>query len=224
MADRFATLPSGGRGTDRDIDDAEPLLVDEGPSYDRMLLCGGRGTPRFMAICDGSVRDWAGEALPMGRSPMPPRLKLPAFCGGRGTLRPAGDGIDRVCVCGACGVDDPAFRPLEVSPRAAAIWLAAALDDTAGGVMRLTVGRENAPEAGRAPELAFAPSLLSRVGFTFTRLRDWAPFKSFGVRWTEFPWTDKPCWRPFCDMALSAPGLFALAKWLADSAVLAPEK
>jgi len=79
-------------------------------------------------------------------------------------VRPAGAGIDPACVSGACAVEEFCL------PRAAAIWLAAALEDTAGGVIRLTVGRENAPEAGRAPGLAFAPSLLSGVGLTFTRL------------------------------------------------------
>jgi len=75
--------------------------------------------------------------------------------------------------CAPRGSADPLFRPLEASPpRAAAMWLAADLDDTAGGVMRLTVGRENALEAGRAPGLAFAPSMLSRVGLTFIRLKD----------------------------------------------------
>ena len=52
--------------------------------------------------------------------------------------------------------------------------------------MRLTVGRENALEAGRAP-LALEPSMLSRVGLTFTRLKDCAPFKSLGVKWTALP-------------------------------------
>jgi hypothetical protein len=78
--------------------------------------------------------------------------------------------------------------------------------------MWLTVGRENAPEAGRAPGLAFAPSILSRVGLALIRLSDCAPFKSFGDRRAELPWTDKPCCKPFCDMAFNAPGLFILAK------------
>jgi len=67
------------------------------------------------------------------------------------------------------------------------MWLAADLAETAGGVIRLTVGLENALEAGRAPGLAFAPSMLSRVGLAFTRLKDCAPFKSLGVRWAELP-------------------------------------
>jgi hypothetical protein len=52
------------------------------------------------------------------------------------------------------------------------MWLAADLDDTAGGVMRLTVGREKALATGRAPGLAFAPTMLSRVGLTLNRLKD----------------------------------------------------
>jgi len=75
--------------------------------------------------------------------------------------------------CAPRDIADPLFRPLEaVAPRAAARWLAADLDDTAGGVMRLTVGREKALAAGRAPGLAFAPTMLSRVGLTFNRLKD----------------------------------------------------
>ncbi len=38
--------------------------------------------------------------------------------------------------------------------------------------MRLTVGREKALAAGRAPGLAFAPTMLSRVGLTLNRLKD----------------------------------------------------
>jgi hypothetical protein len=89
--------------------------------------------------------------------------------------------------------------------------------------MRLTVGLANASEAGRAPGLAFAPSVLSRVGLTFTRPKDCAPFKSLGVMWTELPWIDNPCCSVLCAAAVSPPGLFALAKCVADSPAR-PEK
>jgi len=78
--------------------------------------------------------------------------------------------------------------------------------------MRLTVGREKVLEAGRAPGLAFAPNVLSRVGLALIRLSDCAPFKSLGVKRAELPCTDKPCCRPLCDIAFNAPGLFMLAK------------
>jgi len=73
--------------------------------------------------------------------------------------------MDPTRVSGECAAEEFCV------PRAAAIWLAAALD-TAGGVIRLTVDRENELEAGRAPGLAFAPNWLSRVGLTFTRFSD----------------------------------------------------
>jgi len=111
----------------------------------------------FMAIWVGSVLDWANEPL----------------ADGLGLVRPAGAGMDPACVSGACAAEEFCVPRTAVDPpRAADIWLAAALDDTAGGVMRLTVGRENALAVGRAPGLAFAPNWLSRVGLTFTRFSD----------------------------------------------------
>ena len=103
-----------------------------------------------------------------------PSRQTPTLCGGRGTLRPPGLGTTR-----HRGSHTRVRWKLLLRAHAA-IWPAAALDDTAGGVMRLTVGRENVPEAGRAP-LVLAPSMLSRVGLTLTRLSDCAPFKSLGV-------------------------------------------
>lgn len=138
-----------------------------------MLFCDEGGTLRFVAICVGSLLGRDDDALFIGRWPaVPPRFTLPILCGGLGIFRPAGAGMDLACVwaaefCAPRDIGDPTFRPL--LPRAIA---AADLADTAGGVIRLTVGLENAPEEGRAPGLAFAPSMLSRVGLTFTRLRD----------------------------------------------------
>jgi hypothetical protein len=66
------TLPSDGRGTERDIGDfdgvAAPDLVLEGSASDRTPFCGGRGTLWFIAICagcDGAFRlDIAGLLTP----------------------------------------------------------------------------------------------------------------------------------------------------------------
>jgi hypothetical protein len=48
MVERLGMLPACGCGTEREVDDIgdDPLepRVDEDPSYDRILLCGGRGT------------------------------------------------------------------------------------------------------------------------------------------------------------------------------------
>lgn len=144
-----------------------------------------------MAICVGSDLDCPDEPNP--------RFEALILCGGRGTFRPAGEGMDLACVSETRpaegfstpraadseprDIGDPLRAP-EDTPRAAATWLDL---DAAGGVIRLTVGRENAPAAGRAPGLAFAPSILSRVGLTLRRLSDCAPFRSFGVKCTELP-------------------------------------
>jgi hypothetical protein len=50
MVDRLVVLPAAGRGTDRELELEKAPRDDEDPSYDRMLLCGGRGTLRFIAI------------------------------------------------------------------------------------------------------------------------------------------------------------------------------
>lgn len=53
-----AGLPSGGRGTDRDIGDAadDPPYLALLPLEGERSLCGGRGTLWFIAICVGSDR------------------------------------------------------------------------------------------------------------------------------------------------------------------------
>jgi len=69
------TLPSGGRGTDRDIGEVEGVTPPdlavapvEGCDSDRTPVCGGRGTLWFIAICagcDGAFRlDIAGLLTP----------------------------------------------------------------------------------------------------------------------------------------------------------------
>ena len=88
-------------------------------------------------------------------------------------MRPAGAGTGLAFVYEARAPEEFCGPRIAPEPaRAAAIWLAAALDDIAGGVMRLTVGRENALDAGRAPARALLPTLVSLVGLTFTRLKD----------------------------------------------------
>lgn len=119
-------------------------------------------------------------------------------------------------------VVDPRLRPPEAPPCAAAVWLAGL--ETAGGVMRLTVGRENALEIGCAPAPALAPSMPSRVGFTFTRLKACAPFTSLGVTRRLLECTGSPRCSVFCETAVNPPGLFRFEKRLAGTPVLAPRK
>jgi len=90
-------LPAGGRGTDRAPGELEggidlAPVAAEGPENGLALLCGGRGTLWFRAIC-GALRLAAG--LPRPRLDIVAELELPRLCGGRGTLRPAGCGSDR---------------------------------------------------------------------------------------------------------------------------------
>jgi hypothetical protein len=158
---------AGGRGTDRDIDEDEGAIA---PDLDDIA---GLLTPRL---------DIA---------------EFPMLCGGRGTDRPAG-----------CGVD---LAPLDSGPRFPAAVVvprpvfceAVNLEALAGGVILLTVGLEATP----APGLALAvdpPSTLERVGDAFgrpilelDRFRK-APFEMLA----RLPATGSPCSRVFRETAV----------------------
>src|ERR1039458_4575762 len=70
VIDGRLTLPCGGRGTDRDIDEEEDVIPPdrppvEGAENDRTLLCGGRGTLRPA----GPGGDVAIDCRPSGARP-----------------------------------------------------------------------------------------------------------------------------------------------------------
>src|SRR5262245_37883645 len=122
------------------------------------------------------------------------------LCGGRGTLRPTLPGIDRAVVFEELrDIGEPRLRAFD-----------AARDETAGGVIWLTVGRENELAEGRA--LVVRPSVFARDGLTFTWLSDCAPFKSFEPTRIEFECTGKPRCMVLCETAVNPPGLLAFTK------------
>jgi hypothetical protein len=99
-------LPCGGRGTDRDSGEAEGMLPPDlaigllDCGRDRTPPCGGRGMPRFIAICVGCGR--AGSAVrPRPKDPGPEFARL---CGGLGMKRPADAGMDVALVGRASGM------------------------------------------------------------------------------------------------------------------------
>jgi hypothetical protein len=91
---------------------------------------------------------------------------LPRLCGGRGIKRPAGAGSDLALL------DCPSGARLCVGlvvPREAGVpvFCKVGLAELAGGVIRVTVGRDATAEDGfAAGRPAFGPSTLSRVGET----------------------------------------------------------
>jgi hypothetical protein len=195
-------LPAGGRGTDRDMGEVEgvtppDLVVAPVEGRDNGLAppCGGRGMLWFVAIRVGSER--AGAEVRPREDPRPDiaaALELPRLCGGRGIKRPADAGeeippVGRPSI-GRLMADVPVLR--------------------AGGVIRLTVGREAADRDGRAAGApALDPSLLSRVGDTsglpmVDRFRK-APGEIRAAFWA----TGSPRWRVFRETAVNAPGLLA---------------
>ncbi len=141
-------------------------------------------------------------------------LELPRLCGGRGTLRPAGCGMDLAPLgCSPRFVSDVAV------PRAIGVPLLRdeavaddGLDEVLGGVIRLTVGREAVAADGcAAGKPAFGPSMLARVGATFglpilalERFR-----KALGETLAAFADTESPRSRVLRETAVSAPGLLA---------------
>ena len=103
-----------------------------------MLLVGGRGTDRAMGEDVPRVPDLV--ALPAERDP--------PLCGGRGTERPAGCGIDLALFDAPSGA-----RPADggaVLCAAPTFCEAVGLEALAGGVILLTVGREVTPPDGLA--------------------------------------------------------------------------
>lgn len=153
-----------GRGTDRGID-AERPFVSDSASLEFKPLLGGRGTFRFIAICEFSFLPAPADDG-LGALLLLLGVRLDGFalklCGGRGTDRPAGAGVRPVpaLVTALCAPSFP--RAVELTefmgfspPRDTAAR------DAAGGVMWLTVDRANAPAAGlaavspgRAPSVA----------------------------------------------------------------------
>jgi hypothetical protein len=123
-------------------------------------------------------------------APRFPRLFDSIFCGGRGTKCPPG-AIDAI---GPADRSDPrlivlaAPRAIEFSGPRAGIPRFPRLREAAGGVIRLTVGRENALPLGRdLARLEFGPSLAWRVGVALIRLRPALPLKSLAETRTELP-------------------------------------
>ena len=138
-------------------------------------------------------------------------MELPRLCGGRGTKRPAGAGEDSADVCRPSGVRVAAgialLRVAGVAGLCEAGWIEVGLEEAAGGVIRLTVGREAADSDGRAA--AFGPSMLSRVGDAFglpiVEMFRKAPGEILAAFWA----TGNPRSRVFRETAVSAPGLLA---------------
>lgn len=172
------------------------------------LPSGGRGTLRFMPVCGALLRFGAIELAPWFDIAV--ELELPRLCGGRGTLRPAGCGIDLAPL--GCS---PRFAGNVAVPRAIGVPPLRAedgLDEVLGGVIRLTVGRETVAADGcAAGKPAFGPNMLARVGDTFglpilalDRFRK-APE---GIL-ARFAATGSPRSRVFRETAVSAPGLLA---------------
>jgi len=169
------------------------------------LPSGGRGTLRFMPVC-GALRFGAVALLPR----FDIALELPRLCAGRGTLRPAGCGIDLAPL--GCS---PRFAGDVAVPRAIGVPLLRAevgLDEVLGGVIRLTVGRETVAADGcAAGKPAFGPNMLARVGDTFglPMLALDRLCKALDGMLARFPATGSPRSRVFRETAVSAPGLLA---------------
>jgi len=213
-------LPSGGRGTDRDRGDAEDILPPDraiglldGSAIDLKPPCGGRGMLRFIAICVVSERA-GSEVTPRPKNPrldMAAGLLFPRLCGGRGTKRPPGAGMEVALVVRPAGVRPAGWVVLRAPgfPRAREA-VAAGLDEIAGGVILLKVGREAVDRDGwAAGEPVFGPSLVSRVGDTsglpIEEMLRKAPGEILAAFWA----TGSPRSRVFRETAVSAPGRLA---------------
>jgi hypothetical protein len=165
-----------------------------------MLPAGGRGTDRMGEVEAIVPPDLAVVAVAGSDSDLTP------LCGGRGTKRPAGAGIDLALVDGPSGA--------RLGAGVAVLWAGAGivlgLAELAGGVILLTVGRDaTAADGLAAGKPAFGPSMLSRVGETFGRLMlALDKFrKALGEVRAAFAATGNPRSRVFRETAVSPPVL-----------------
>lgn len=131
LIDGRLKLPADGRGTDRGEGAAKGMLPPERApglldgDIDLTPPCGGRGMSRFIAICGGCWRvgvAFAGRpndlladggrgtlrlvmtGLLGARFEIGPALGLIRFSGGRGTDRPASEGVEFVIVGRLLGI------------------------------------------------------------------------------------------------------------------------
>src|SRR5580658_365470 len=143
----------------------------------------GRSTDRVMGEDADGLPDLA--LLPAEKDPPP--------CGGRGTERPAGCGVN------LAPLDCPSGPRLADGTevfRAPKFCEAVGLDAPAGGVILLAVGRDVTPAGGLAAgEPALDPSMLLRVGDTsgLLILALDKPRTALGVIFAVFPRTESPC-------------------------------
>jgi hypothetical protein len=165
-----------------------------------MLPSGGRGTDRMGEVEAIVPLDLGVVAVAGSDSDLTP------LCGGRGTKRPAGAGIDLALVDGPSGA--------RLGAGVAVLWAGAGivlgLAELAGGVILLTVGRDaTAADGLAAGKPAFGPSMLSRVGETFGRLMlALDKFrKALGEVRAAFAATGNPRSRVFRETAVSPPVL-----------------
>ncbi len=155
-----------GRGTLR-LKLDPPAMDREAPEL-LLKLDGGRGTKRPAGAGEFIEPALVSGARAAGFSKVRPAFE---FSGPRAagvfTLRPA--------------VSPPRVAGEAASPRAVGEpKLREAGEpkfpcDVAGGVIRLTVGREKALADGRTPAVARPPTIASRVGVAFTRDNDVTP-------------------------------------------------
>ena len=179
-----------------------------------MLPAGGRGTDRVAGEFDG---DTAPE-----RAPAPaegPENDLALLWGGRGTLRFAAIcGALRFMVVGllTLRLDIAGFadgRPWEFAGDVATLrGEAVEREEFAGGLIRLTVGREVVAADGcAAGRPAFGPSMAARVGdaLGLAMLALEIFRRALGEMLARFEATGRPRSRVFRETAVSAPGLAA---------------
>jgi hypothetical protein len=157
------------------------------------LLVGGRGTDRGIGDAADGFADLPAESDP-------------ALCGGRGTERPAGCGMDLALLDAPSG---PRLADGAAVLRAVPGFCEAVdLEKLAGGLILLTVGREVTPADGLAAGWpAFDPSTLARVGETsgLPILALDNPRIALGEILAAFPRTERPCSKVFRETAVRPP-------------------